>query len=213
MGLDVAYINRAYKDTWARVDINGFYPDGPGQPFGGFGRVDPNQGIVYQQTNNTWSQLKYQAIEMTLTKNMSNGFQFIAGFNRQWHKIDGTWNPTDPARFVQPNHFANDANLYMPRGNNDENSLPDTGNALSYGPTWMKYRGNLGGCLAGAVGHQRGRQPHRQAGPVVGIAVVPAGRQRSGRAQVWPVHRHARQRVDAAEPAGDPQPLCLQRPR
>jgi hypothetical protein len=76
---------------------------------------------------------------------MSDGFQFIAGFTRQWHKIDGTWNPTDPARFVQPNHFANDANLYMPRGNNDENSLPDTGNALSYGPTWMKYRGNLGG--------------------------------------------------------------------
>ena len=82
---------------------------------------------------------------MTMTKNMSRGFQLIAGFTRQWHKIDGTWNPTDPARFVQPNHFANNANLYMPRGNNDENSLPDTGNALSYGPTWMKYRGNLGG--------------------------------------------------------------------
>ena len=81
---------------------------------------------------------------MTVTKNMSHGFQFIAGINRQWHKIDGTWNPTDPARFVQPNHFANNANLYMPRGNNDENSLPDTGNALSYGPTWMKYRGNFG---------------------------------------------------------------------
>ncbi len=101
--------------------------------------------MVQQQTNNTWSQLKYQAIEVTATKNMSRGFQLIGGFTRQWHKIDGTWNPTDPARFVQPNHFANDANLYMPRGNNDGNSLPDTGNALSYGPTWMKYRGNLGG--------------------------------------------------------------------
>ena len=89
---------------------------------------------------------------MTVTKNMSNGFQFIAGFNRQWHKMDGTWNPTDPARFVQPDHFANNANLYMPRGNNDDNSLPDTGNALSYGPTWMRYRGNFGARLAGAVG-------------------------------------------------------------
>jgi hypothetical protein len=145
IGLDVGYINRAYKHMWATVDINGIYPDGPGLPFLGFGRVDPNQGIVLQQTNNTWSQLKYQAIEMTLTKNMSHGFQMIAGLTRQWHKIDGTWNPTDPARFVQPNHFANNANLYMPRGNNDGNSLPDTGNALSYGPTWMKYRGNLGG--------------------------------------------------------------------
>ncbi len=31
----------------------------------------------------------------------------------------------------------------MPRGNNDEQLLPDTGNALSYGPTWMKYRVQL----------------------------------------------------------------------
>ena len=39
------YINRAYKDMWANIDINGFYPDGPGLPFRGFGKVDPNQGI------------------------------------------------------------------------------------------------------------------------------------------------------------------------
>jgi hypothetical protein len=165
IGLDVAYINRAYKHTWARVDINGIYPDGPGLRFGGFGRVDPNQGIVFQQTNNTWSQLKYQALEMTVTKNMSHGFQFIGGFNRQWHKIDGTWNPTDPARFVQPNHFANNANLYMARGNNDENSLPDTGNALSYGPTWMKYRGNVGGVWQAPWGINVAANATFQAGP------------------------------------------------
>ena len=145
VGLDVAYINRVYKDTWAELEINGFWPDAPGQPFGGFGRIDPNRGEIVQQTNNSWSQLKYQAIELTVTKNMSNGFQLMAGINRQWHKMDGTWNPTDKAGFIEPDAFANDANLYMPRGNNDRNSLPDTGNALSYGPTWMKYRLNFGG--------------------------------------------------------------------
>ena len=145
VGLDVGYINRAYKDVWGTVDINGKYPSGPGLPFEGFGLVDPNQGVILQQRNNTWSQLKYQAVEITLTKNITHGFQFIAGINRQWHKIDGTWNPTDPARFVQPDHFANNANLYMPRGNNDGDSLPISGNALSYGPTWMKYRANFGG--------------------------------------------------------------------
>jgi hypothetical protein len=165
IGLDVGYINRAYKHMWATVDINGIYPDGPGQPFLGFGRVDPNQGIVSQQTNNTWSQLKYQAIETTLTKNMSHGFQFMAGFTRQWHKIDGTWNPTDRARFVQPDHFANNANLYMPRGNNDGNSLPDTGNALSYGPTWMKYRGNVGGVWQAPWGINVAGSATFQAGP------------------------------------------------
>jgi hypothetical protein len=165
IGLDVGYINRVYSDMWANVDINGIYPDGPGLPFLGFGKVDRNQGMIQQQTNNTWSQLKYQAIEMTLTKNMSRGFQFIAGFTRQWHKIDGTWNPTDPARFVQPNHFANNANLYMPRGNNDGNSLPDTGNALSYGPTWMKYRGNLGGVWQAPWGINVAGSATFQAGP------------------------------------------------
>jgi len=165
IGLDAAYINRAYKDMWANIDINGIYPSGPGLPFLGFGKVDPNQGQVQQQTNNTWSQLKYQAVEVTLTKNMSHGFQLIAGFNRQWHKMDGTWNPTDPARFVQPDHFANNANLYMARGNNDGNSLPDTGNALSYGPTWMKYRGNFGGVWQAPWGINVAGNLTVQAGP------------------------------------------------
>ncbi len=145
ISLDTAYVNRVYNDMWAEVEINGFWPSAPGQPFGGFGRIDPNRGTVLKQTNNTWSKLKYQAVEITLTKNMSRGFQFIAGFNRQWHKMTGTWNPTDRAGFIQPAAFANDRNLYMPRGNNDRDSLPDTGNALSYGPTWMKYRMNYGG--------------------------------------------------------------------
>jgi hypothetical protein len=165
IGLDIGYINRIYKDTWAEIEINGIYPSGPGQPFGGFGRIDPNRGQIMRQTNNTWSQLRYQALELTVTKNMSHGFQFMAGFNRQWHKMTGTWNPTDRARFVQPNAFPNDANLYMPRGNNEQNSLPDTGNALSYGPTWMKYRGNLAGVWKAPFGINVAGNLTVQAGP------------------------------------------------
>ena len=95
IAMDVGYINRAYKHMWAEVDINGIYPDGPGLPFGGFGRIDPNRGMIMQQTTNTWSQLKYQALEVTVAKTMSHGFQFMAGLNRQWHRMTGTWNPTD----------------------------------------------------------------------------------------------------------------------
>jgi hypothetical protein len=165
IGIDIGYINRIYKDTWAEVEINGLYPSGSGQPFGGWGKIDPNRGPIMRQTNNSWSQLRYQAIELTVTKNMSHGFQFMAGFNRQWHKMTGTWNPTDRARFVQPNAFANDANLYMPRGNNEQNSLPDTGNALSYGPTWMKYRGNLAGVWKAPLGINVAGNFTVQAGP------------------------------------------------
>ena len=146
-GIDVAGIHRTYSDTYANYEINGFWPSGPNQPFGGYGAIDPNRGNVFQQRNNTWSQLNYTAVEITLTKNLSHGFQFMAGINRQWQHISGDWNPHDPAKYIQPSAFANDKLLYMPRGNNEENSLPlTTGSTVhTYGPTWQKYRLNFGG--------------------------------------------------------------------
>ena len=72
LSVDVAGIYRSYKDNWARVDINGIYPSGPNQPFGGFGAVDPNRGIIFQQQNNSWSTLEYRALEVTVAKNMSH---------------------------------------------------------------------------------------------------------------------------------------------
>jgi hypothetical protein len=147
LSIDVAGINRVYNDMWARVDINGIYPSGPNQPFGGFGRIDPARGIIFQQQNNSWSTLNYRAIEVTVAKNLSKGFQALAGVNRQWQSFGGTWNPTDPARFIQPDAFASDKLLYMPRGNNEENSLPiATGTTVhTYGPTWQKYSMRFGG--------------------------------------------------------------------
>ena len=147
LSVDASWMKRSYQDMYARVDINGRYPSGPNQPFGGFGLVDPNRGIVFQQTNNSWSTLEWQALEITIAKNLSRNIQAMAGINRQWQEFGGTWNPTDPARFVQPNAFASDKLLYMPRGNNEENSLPIvTGTTVhTYGPTWQKYSMRFGG--------------------------------------------------------------------
>jgi Carboxypeptidase regulatory-like domain/TonB dependent receptor-like, beta-barrel len=154
IGIDVAGIHRVYQDTYANLEINGFYPSGPNQPFGGFGAIDPTRGTVFQEVNNSWSRLNYTALEVTVTKNLSHGFQFMAGINRQWQHISGDWNPTDPARFIQPSAFPNDKLLYMPRGNNEENSLPlTTGTTvLTYGPTWQKYRHNFGGSYLAPFG-------------------------------------------------------------
>ena len=84
---------------------------------------------------------------MTVAKNMSHNFQLMAGVNRQWQHFGGTWNPTDPARFIQPDAFESDTLLYMPRGNNEENSLPiTTGTTVhTYGPTWQEYSMRFGG--------------------------------------------------------------------
>jgi hypothetical protein len=78
---------------------------------------------------------------------MANNFQMMAGINRQWQHFGGTWNPTDPAKFIQPETFPSDRLLYMPRGNNEENSLPlTTGTTVhTYGPTWQKYSMRFGG--------------------------------------------------------------------
>jgi len=91
--------------------------------------------------------LNYTALELTLAKNLSNRFQAMAGVNRQWQSFGGTWNPRDPARFIQPDAFPSNRLLYMPRGNNEENSLPPnpTGTVLTYGPTWQKYSIRFGG--------------------------------------------------------------------
>jgi Carboxypeptidase regulatory-like domain len=147
LSIDVAGIYRSYRHNWARVDVNGIYPSGPNQPFGGFGLVDPNRGIVFQQQNNRWSSLEYRALEITVAKNMANNFQLLGGINRQWQHFGGTWNPTDPARFIQPDTFPSNTLIYMPRGNNEENSLPiATGTTVhTYGPTWQKYSARLGG--------------------------------------------------------------------
>ena len=175
--LDVGFISRSYKHMWALREINGFWPSAPGQPFGGFGRVDPERGEIEQQTNNTWSTLEYRALEVTVAKNMARGFQLMAGLNRQWHHMSGTWNPTDRAAFIAPNAFANDANLYMPRGNNDGNSLPETGNALSYGPTWMKYRFNAAALFEVPFGISVATSYTLQAGPWSGAILyqLPTG--------------------------------------
>jgi len=179
IGIDVAGIHRVYQDMYARIDINGFYPSGPNQPFGGFGKVDPNRGIVFQQTNNSWSKLNYTALEVTATKNLSHGFQFMAGINRQWQHMSGDWNPTDPARFIQPGAFANDKLLYMPRGNNEENSLPiATGTTVhTYGPTWQKYRLNFGGSWYAPYGLVMAASYTIEAGPWTGpiVTQLPVG--------------------------------------
>ncbi len=174
IGIDVAGIHRVYKDTYARVDINGFYPSGPNQPFGGFGRIDPTRGIVPQQTNNSWSRLNYTALEVTATKNLSRGFQFMAGINRQWQHMSGDWNPTDPARFIQPDAFPNDKLLYMPRGNNEDNSLPiATGTTVhTYGPTWQEYRLNFGGSWFAPMGVVLAASYTIEAGPWTGPVVT-----------------------------------------
>jgi hypothetical protein len=144
ISVGVAATQRRFHDNFGEVDINGIYPDQPGQPFIGFGKIDPNRGIVTQETNNSWSGVVVNAIEMTCAKNMSNNFQVIASATRQWQHLTGTWNPTDPARFVQPDAFDNDGDL-SPQlfGNGDDNTLNGSGHES--GAAYRPFSIRIGG--------------------------------------------------------------------
>lgn len=144
ISLDVSASRRYFKDGYAEVDINGIYPDGPNQPFVGFGRVDPNQGLIMQQTNATWSKIVVTNLEAILAKNLSQNFQVMTSLTRQWQHIDGTWNPTDAARFIQPDAFPNNGDLSRHLfGNGDETSLDGGGaeSGVAYRPYSVRIAG------------------------------------------------------------------------
>jgi hypothetical protein len=128
LSVDVSATRRIYHDQFEQVDINGRYPSAPFQAFGGFGLVDPNQGIIYKETNADWTRVVVSNLEATVAKNMSHNFQMVLSLSRQWQHLEGTWNPTDPARFIQPDAFANDRDLSTQLfGNGDHNTLDGRG--------------------------------------------------------------------------------------
>ena len=141
VSVDVAGIYRKVHNMFAQTDINGRYPSGPNQPFGGFGLVDPNQGIVYRLTNADWHAMHYQALQITVAKNLSSNFQAMAAIHRQWQQDKGTWNPTDPARFIQPDAFPNNRMLWRTRDPNDHNSYPGSTTAPMWNPFSYRFNG------------------------------------------------------------------------
>jgi hypothetical protein len=97
-----------------------------------------------QQTNATWSTVVVTNLEAIIAKNLSNNFQAMASLTRQWQHLDGIWNPTDPARFIQPDAFPNNRDLSRHLfGNGDDNSLDGGGNesGVAYRPYSVRLAG------------------------------------------------------------------------
>ncbi|HSF20165.1 MAG TPA: carboxypeptidase regulatory-like domain-containing protein [Vicinamibacteria bacterium] len=173
--LDVATIHRRYTKNYALLEVNGIYPDAPGLPFIGFGAVDPNRGTIFQQTNNTWSKLVYTALEITGTQRLGRKVQAMFGYNYQWQHFAGDFNPHDPAKFISPEKFDSNRALFMPRGNNENNSLTNSTN-LSYNPTWRRYSLRAGINYRGPYGINIGGSYTANAGPWSGALIDDPGR-------------------------------------
>ena len=167
---DLSATRRIYHDQFEMVDINGRYPSGPNQPFGGFGLVDPNQGTIYKETNGDWTRVVVSNIEGTLAKNMANNFQLVMSFSKQWQHLEGTWNPTDPALFIQPNAFANDKDLSTQLfGNGDNNTLNGGGreSGAAYRPFSVRIAGQYFAPWHVSIGASYVIQAGGYVGPVI----------------------------------------------
>lgn len=143
IGVDATWIRRAYKDMPAQVDINGIYTDGV---FRGY--EDVSQNAILLQTNNVWNTPVYTGVEVVGSQRTSRS-QFIVGYTRGFQHLDGTWQPNDPASFIQPAAFANDRGIGSIRGN-ENNSL--SGTAQARNPMWIKHALRLAGSYNGPWG-------------------------------------------------------------
>jgi hypothetical protein len=123
VSVDVSMIRREFRERTALVEINGIYDGGV---FRGY--RDPSFNDVLEVTNNVWNWPVYTIFEIQAAKQTAR-FQAIGGFTHQWHRIAGTWQPNDPASFIQPDAFPND------KGIGSVTSTFESQNSLSANPS------------------------------------------------------------------------------
>jgi len=105
VSVDASVIQRAFLDRTALVEINGIYD---GSVFKGYKNESFND--IYEITNNIWNWPVYTFLELQGTK-QTERLQAIASYTRQWRHLAGTWQPNDPASFIQPDAFANSTGI------------------------------------------------------------------------------------------------------
>ena len=99
--LDVSLLRRAYRDRPAAVEVNGLYDRGVF-----LGYADPSQNEIYRLTANVWNWPVVNALQVQVA-HRSGPVQLLGGYTRQWNHMAGTWQPNDPASFIQPDAFPN----------------------------------------------------------------------------------------------------------
>lgn len=119
VNVDVA--RRRFTDRPTLVEINGRFD---GRVFTGY--HDEAFNDIFMATNNRWNTPVYTSLELSATKQTAR-VQALASYVRQWRHIDGTWQPNDPASFIQPDAFPNDTGIGNSTGTasaaSDANSL------------------------------------------------------------------------------------------
>jgi hypothetical protein len=99
--VDASLVRREFRERTAVVEINGVYED---NVFKGYRNEAFND--IFKITNNIWNWPVYTFLELLATKQTAR-VQGIASYTHQWRRVAGTWQPNDPASFIQPDAFPN----------------------------------------------------------------------------------------------------------
>jgi hypothetical protein len=162
IAVDISALRRDYKHRPALVEVNGIYNNGV---FRGYQDVTLNE--IYLVTDNKWNSFVYEGVEITATKRTKRA-QLITTYTRAWQHLNGTWQPNDPASFIQPEAFANNGGLGTIRGNT-MNSLSGTADVRN--PMWEKHQFRTGLTYAAPWGFQLATNFSVQSGPYSGPVV------------------------------------------
>ncbi len=103
--LDVGFIHRDYRDRTALVETNGIYD---GNVFKGY--RDETQNEIHLLTSNEWNHPVWNAIEIIGSKR-TDSIEILGSYTRAFSHLAGTWQPRDPASFIQPDAFPLDRGL------------------------------------------------------------------------------------------------------
>jgi len=163
VSLDLSFLRRDYRSRPALVEANGIYDN---DVFRGY--RDESLNDIFLLTDNQWNWFIYQGLELTATKRTTKA-QLITTYTRAWQHIDGTWQPNDPASFIQPASFPNDRGLGTIRGAGT-NSL--SGAADTRNPMWEKHQFRTGLSYSAPWGIQLGTNFSVQSGPYSGPIVT-----------------------------------------
>jgi len=126
------FSHRDYKHAIGYYEVNGIYDNGV---FRGY--RDVSQNAILLITNNRSNWRVYNGLDVHVTKE-TKSIQLLANYGRQWRHLEGTYQPNDPASFLQPETFASDKSIGQVQGTSaDANSL----NGFSFwgAPMWRDH--------------------------------------------------------------------------
>ena len=95
---------------------------------------------IFELTTDQWNWPEYDSVEVVGTKRTER-IQLVGSYTHVWPHMAGTWQPRDPASYIQPDAFPNNKGL---QGNDNRSAaLNNAYNATTGAPEWTQHVGRL----------------------------------------------------------------------